>query len=118
VVNGAPATPILPSFRAARAQITAAFGSDDVEYLSSVLDRLRFDPARDRIGCPVLVLHGGADPLVPDAAIQAPFAQAAGPRGELRTWPDGEHTLYNHADERNATVADWFHDHLASRGCR
>jgi alpha-beta hydrolase superfamily lysophospholipase len=112
VVNGAPATPHLPPFRTERAQFAAAFGSDREDRLTAVLDALRFDPERHPITCPVLVLHGGADPLVSDPRIQVPFAQAAGPRGELRTWPDGEHTLYNHAAERDATVADWFADHL------
>lgn len=112
VVNGAPATPQLPPFRTARSQFTAAFGTDDADQLTAVLDRLRFDPARHRIGCPVLVLHGGADPLIPEPGIQAPFAEAAGPRGQMRSWPDGEHTLYNHAAERDATVADWFADYL------
>ncbi len=112
VVNGAPSTPQLPPFRAARAQFAAALGTDDEAQMTAVLERLRFDPVRHPIDCPVLVLHGGADPLVPDPAIQAPFTEAAGPRGELRTWPDGEHTLYNHAPERDALVADWFADHL------
>jgi pimeloyl-ACP methyl ester carboxylesterase len=113
VVNGAPATPRLPPFRTSRAQFAAAFGTDDEQRLDAALARLRFDPARHRIACPVLVLHGGADALLPDAAAQAPFAKAAGPRGELRTWPDGEHTLYNHGPERDAMLADWFRDHLA-----
>lgn len=113
VVNGAPATPQLPPFNTARAQITAALGTADEDRLTTVLDALRFDPARHRIACPVLVLHGGADPLVPDPAIQTPFAEAAGTRGELRTWPDGEHTLYNHAAERDTTAADWFANHLS-----
>lgn len=113
VVNGAPSTPQVPPFRAAHEQFAAALGTEDDEQMTVVLDRLRFDPADHRIGCPVLVLHGGADPLVPDPALQAPFAEAAGSRGELRVWPDGEHTLYNHADERDALVADWFADHLA-----
>jgi alpha-beta hydrolase superfamily lysophospholipase len=112
VINGAPATPRLPPYRMARAQIAAAFGTADEDRLTAVLDALRFDPDRHRIACPVLILHGGADPLVPDPTIQAPFAAAAGTRGELRTWPDGEHTLYNLAAERDATVADWFADHL------
>ncbi len=112
VVNGAPSSPRLPPFRAARAQFAAALGTDDEEQMTAVLDRLRFDPARHRIDCPVLVLHGGADPLVPEPAVQAPFAEAAGSRGELRAWPDGEHTLYNHAAERDSLVADWFSDHL------
>ena len=58
-------------------------------------------------------LHGGADPLVPDGAVQAPFAEAAGDLGELRMWPDDEHTLNNHARERDAALGDWFSDHLA-----
>ena len=112
VVNGAPATPQLPPFRNPRAQFEATFGTQDEHQLTGILDRLRFDPGRHRIDSPVLVLQGGADPLVPDAAIQAPFAEAAGPRGEVRTWPDGEHTLYNHAAERDAITGDWFHDQL------
>lgn len=112
VVNGAPAMPQLPAFRTARAQFAAAIGTPDERRLTEVLDSLRFDPNRHRIGCPVLVLHGGADPLIPDDAMQAPFAQAAGSRGELLTWPDGEHTLYNHGAERDAVVADWFCDRL------
>jgi alpha-beta hydrolase superfamily lysophospholipase len=112
VVNGAPARPQLPPFRAARAQFEAALGSQDEQQLTAVLDRLRFDPGRHRVGAPVLVLQGGADALIPDPAIQAPFAEAAGPRGELRIWPDGEHTLYNHAAERDALIGDWFLDQL------
>ena len=112
VVNGAPSTPQLPSFRTARAQFAAAIGTEDEDQLITVLNELRFDPSRQAIPCPVLVLHGGADPLIPDPAMQVPFAHAADPRGELRTWPDGEHTLYNHATERDAVVADWFADHL------
>jgi alpha-beta hydrolase superfamily lysophospholipase len=115
VINGAPAAPTLPPFRGPRSQIAAALGSDDDTQLAVVLDRLRFDPTRHRIGCPLLVLHGGADPLIPDAAIQAPFAEAAGSGGELRTWPDGEHTLYNRAAERDVAVADWFADRLLHR---
>jgi alpha-beta hydrolase superfamily lysophospholipase len=112
VVNGAPAAPQLPPFRTARAQFIAALGTDDEDRLAVTLDRLRFDPVRYRIRCPVLVLHGGADPLVSEPGIQLPFAEAAGSRGELKAWPDGEHTLYNHAAERDAVVADWFADQL------
>uniref|UniRef100_UPI0031E1FEEB hypothetical protein n=1 Tax=Streptomyces hawaiiensis TaxID=67305 RepID=UPI0031E1FEEB len=87
----------------------------DEDLLTAVLDALRFDLMRHPIACPVLVLHGGADPLVADPAIQVPFARAAGARSDLRPWPDGEHTLHNHAAERDATVADRFADHLLTR---
>lgn len=32
----------------------------------------------------------------------------------LQVWDDGEHTIYNHADERNDLVADWFADRLTT----
>jgi alpha-beta hydrolase superfamily lysophospholipase len=112
VINGAPAVPQLPPFRTARAQFVAALGTDDEREIAATLGRLRFDASTSPIACPVLVLHGGADTLIPDPAVQAPFA--AGHRGEMRTWPDGEHTLYNHAAERDAVVADWFLERLTS----
>jgi alpha-beta hydrolase superfamily lysophospholipase len=115
VVNGAPAAPQLPPFRTARAQFSAAIGTDDPEQLTAVLDALRFEPEQHRIGCPVVTLHGGADPMLPDSAMQEPFTRAAGSLGQLRIWPDGEHTLYNHGAERDAFVADWFHDRLITR---
>jgi pimeloyl-ACP methyl ester carboxylesterase len=87
------------------AQMAAAIGAHDGARIAAVLGALRFAPARHRIGCPVLALHGGADPFADPAAL-APFAEAASPCGELRTWPDGEHTLYHHAAERDALVAD------------
>lgn len=110
VVNGAPATPRLPKFRTARAQFASAIGTDSEDEMTAVLDSLLFDPARHRIACPVLVLHGGQDAMVSDPSVQEPFVRAAGVHGELRTWPDGEHTLYNLAAERDAVVADWFSD--------
>ncbi|WP_330350357.1 bifunctional 3-(3-hydroxy-phenyl)propionate/3-hydroxycinnamic acid hydroxylase [Streptomyces sp. NBC_00582] len=117
--TGAPPAkaPAQPSAQAgpppAFAQMTAAIGAQDGARVGTVLGALRFDPAVHRIEVPLLALHGGADPFIPDPAALAPFAEAAGDRGELRTWPDGEHTLYNHAAERDALTADWFAQHLA-----
>jgi alpha-beta hydrolase superfamily lysophospholipase len=111
VVNGAPPAPGVPEFRTAREQMDAAFGTRDRDTLAGMLGQLRFDPSRQRIGCPVLVLHGGADPLVDRAQAEA-FAGASA-RGRLEWWPDGEHTIYNHAGERDALVGDWLADVLA-----
>ncbi|MEV4112121.1 alpha/beta hydrolase [Nonomuraea sp. NPDC049695] len=110
-----PAAPSAPAVSPAAVQMAAAIGTDSAEQVAAVLGALRFDPARHRIGCPLLALHGGADPFAPRPAALAPFVEAAGAGGVLRTWPDGEHTLYNHAAERDALVADWFADHLISR---
>ncbi|MGW3942996.1 alpha/beta hydrolase family protein [Streptomyces phaeochromogenes] len=115
VVNGAPAVPTVPEFRTAREQMAAVVGTDDLDRVAEVMDGLRFDPDKDRIRCPLLVLHGGRDPLATHED-QEPFLHAADPAtSTVRIWPDGEHTLYNHAAERDALTGDWFTDHLAGQ---
>ncbi|MPY55662.1 alpha/beta hydrolase family protein [Streptomyces spongiae] len=112
VVNGAPAAPTTPEFRTAREQISAAVGTEDLDRVTEVMHSLRFDPDTHRVTCPLLLLHGGRDPLA-RYEDQEPFLRAADPAtATLRIWPDGEHTLYNHAAERDAFTADWFTDHL------
>lgn len=78
-----------------------------------VMETLRFDPAKDRIACPLLVLHGAADPLV-TMDDQQPFLDAATGEAVLRVWPDGAHTIHNHSFERTALVADWFAARLSA----
>ena len=57
-VNGAPAVPTIPEFRMAREQIFAALGTADEARAQAIIDELRFDPARERVSGPVLVVHG------------------------------------------------------------
>ncbi|GAB3861781.1 hypothetical protein GCM10028801_26270 [Nocardioides maradonensis] len=108
-VNGAPARPRLLGFRTFDEQAAAMLGTTDLDRVQANLDRLAL-PDDDRIAGAVLVLHGGADPIV-SLAEQQPFLDATD-RATLRVWDDGEHTIYNHADERTAFVADWFAEHL------
>ncbi|KUO06993.1 alpha/beta hydrolase family protein [Streptomyces sp. DSM 15324] len=116
VVNGAPAAPTVPEFRTAREQMAAVVGTDELDRVTEVMDALRFDPAKHRITCPLLLLHGGRDPLA-RYEDQEPFLRAADPAtATVRIWPDGEHTLYNHAAERDALTGDWFTDHLTGQG--
>jgi alpha-beta hydrolase superfamily lysophospholipase len=106
-VNGAYARPRIPEFRMAAEQGAAMIGREAVDArVEAVFDALRLDPRQERIGCPVLILHGGADPLI-RREDQEPFA-AAGSEPTWLEWEDGEHTIYNHARERAALVADWF----------
>lgn len=111
-VNGGLAAPVLLPFRTFVEQAGAMLGTDDEAVISENFRRMSFHPARDRIACPLLVLHGGADPLVKPQDLQ-PFLDAADSAdATLRVWEDGEHTLYNHASERTAWVADWFAQRL------
>ncbi|KJR07719.1 dipeptidyl aminopeptidase [Gordonia sihwensis] len=107
-VNGGFAAPRLLPFRTFAEQAGAMLGTDDADAIEDNFARLRFDPATHRISGSLLVLHGGADPLV-DLSDQQPFLEAADD-ATLRVWDDGDHTVYNHGDERNDEVADWFAD--------
>ncbi|MDI3406238.1 alpha/beta hydrolase [Streptomyces cavernicola] len=109
-VNGAPARPRLLGMRTFDDQAAAMLGTSDPAAVTANFERLALRP-EDRISGSVLVLHGGQDPIV-TLEEQQPFLDA-GPAGStLRVWDDGEHTIYNHADEKTAYVADWFTDHL------
>lgn len=112
VVNGGPASPCVPRFRIAREEVLAAIGTGDEERAVAVLSALAFDGRCTPIAAPLLVLHGGIDPLVSEEG-QRRFLTGANPAiSQIRVWPNGEHTLYNHGAERNALTADWFADHL------
>ncbi|GAB2459675.1 hypothetical protein GCM10027082_08200 [Comamonas humi] len=111
-VNGGLAAPTLLPFRTFAEQAGAMLNTDDEAAISQNFGRMSFRPERDRIACPLLVLHGGADPLVKPEDLQ-PFLDGADSSDvTLRVWEDGEHTLYNHAAERTAFVADWFAQRL------
>jgi len=104
-INGAPPIPSLPPFRTAQDLMLGFFGVDSPELVSEILPTIAFREAT--IACPVLVLHGGADPLVTEAE-QRVFLESATASAIWREWPDGQHTMYNHAIERNSLVTSWF----------
>lgn len=110
-VNGSFAQPGILPYRTAFEQSAAMIGTRDRASIEAIMESLRFDPERDTITCPLLVLHGGADPLVA-LYDQQPFLDAAEGEAVLHVWPDGEHTLYNHSFERTSLAADWFAERL------
>lgn len=114
-INGCIAFPSILPFRMAAEQSRAMLGKDDDRAVQSNFDRMRWRPKEDRIHCPLLVLHGGNDRMI-QLSDQQPFLDSAETNDvTLRTWPDGEHTIYNHAAERTALVADWFVERLTHK---
>lgn len=111
-VNGSFAQPRVLPFRTAFEQSAAMLGTEDESVINRNFARMSFDPRKDRIVCPLLVLHGGNDPLV-QLTDQEPFLDAAVTTDKtLQIWPDGEHTIYNHGSDRTSMVADWFMSRL------
>ena len=111
-INGAPTRAEIPPFRTAQEQLAAMFGVGDAAELTSVLPSLVFDAERSPLTCATLVLEGGADPLVPVGTQHRFLDGNCNPRSSVETWPDGEHTIYNHAAARNMLAAAWFAEAL------
>jgi len=66
---------------------------------------LTLEHAAARITCPLLVVHGGRDRLVPPHHAERLAREAPG--AELLMYPDGSHGLTNRAFESRSTMADW-----------
>lgn len=115
-VNGAAARPAVPGFRTAREQMQAAFGVDTEDGLAACLRGLAIAPGPQPLAASVLVAEGGCDPLVAPGEQDAFLALAASGRGHKMHWADGEHTIYNHAVQRNHRIADWFAEQLQAAG--
>lgn len=111
-LNGAVPNMTVPEFRTAREQMEAAFGVEGEE-LERRVGRIAFDPRVSTIQCPTLIVEGGNDPLVPLGAQLGFLAETDRSRATVLTWPDGEHTIYNHDVDRNALVSAWFIDRLS-----
>jgi 5-aminopentanamidase len=71
---------------------------------------LTLEDAAARISCPLLVVHGGRDRLIPPYHAERLAREAPG--AELMMDPDGSHGLTNHAFESRAAMADWLASHL------
>ncbi|WP_054109079.1 alpha/beta hydrolase [Novosphingobium sp. AAP83] len=110
-LNGAVPDMKVPDFRTAREQMEAVFGVEGPELARRVGD-LGFDPQASPIACATLIVEGGADPLVAVGAQLGFLREGDRDAATVLTWPDGEHTIYNHATDRDALVSAWFVDHL------
>ena len=74
---------------------------------------LTLEDAAARITCPLLVVHGGRDRLIP--AYHAERLAREAPGAELMLYPDGSHGVTNHAFESRAEMADWLAARLELR---
>jgi alpha-beta hydrolase superfamily lysophospholipase len=59
------------------------------------------------VRCPLLVVHGGKDPLISDGDAQNLFNRAASEDKQMVVFSDGDHCIYNHADDKLSLICDW-----------
>lgn len=68
------------------------------------------------MGCPLLIVHGGRDPLVSIDHAKEKIIHTNSPSKHMVIFSDGDHCVYNHADDRNDLIADWMFDNLVDPG--
>jgi alpha-beta hydrolase superfamily lysophospholipase len=56
---------------------------------------------------PLLILHGGADPLVTEAEVLEIAALAGTEDVRLVVYSDGDHCIYNHPADKHDLIAEW-----------
>lgn len=112
--NGGPRRPVRPrSNKSFFIKMTAHCGEVDEAAATAIW--LTVDPMAPaaRIDCPLLVVHGGQDPLVSTEDATALFDWAACADKQMAIYSDGDHCVYNHLEDRNNLMADWVSDRLA-----
>ncbi len=114
--NGGPRAPRRPPGRAAFfLKMTAHCGEVTEEVADEVWQTVRpMDPAAP-IKCPLLIVHGGLDPLVSNEDAEYIFSHAQSDDKEMVVFSDGDHCVYNHADDKHNLIGDWVRDRLSRR---
>jgi len=111
--NGGPLDP-------GRARGNATFFRKMVAHCGGVADDQAYDiwrtiqpPGADApLAGPLLVVHGGLDPLIPYADAAAIHENTIASDKLMVVFSDGDHCVYNHADDKHDMIADWMADRL------
>lgn len=113
-VNGGSSRPIEVIERYPRMieRIGAMLGNFSEGTVRATLAALSLGPALADLRCPLLVLHGARDQVFRLSSAQEIYELAASDKKEMVIWEDGDHCIYNHSDDRNAVLGDWFVDRL------
>lgn len=114
-VNGGTVSPLeLPDrFPRFFEKVQALAGSEGRKQARAMMKQMDITDAVANILCPLLQLHS-----VPDSVFLLENARrihdgASSADKTILVWEDGDHCMYNHSDEKNMVVGDWFCQRLA-----
>jgi dipeptidyl aminopeptidase/acylaminoacyl peptidase len=88
-------------------------GAADQTQARDLLADVTLDGVLERVGQPVLVVHGEQDRII-DVRHAHRIAEALGDRATVRLEPDGNHSCNNLATVVRPAVADWVTDRLGN----
>lgn len=113
--NGGPLDPGRARASSMMLKVAAHVGDVTPEFAIEVWKSIvAVDPAKP-VTCPLLVVHGGQDPLVSTEDAEAIFGSGKGMDTSMVEYSDGDHCVYNHADDKHALICDWMASRLGAR---
>jgi len=95
-------------------KMTAHIGDVSPDEAAAVWATVKPADAAVPVRCPLLVVHGGLDPLVSNEDARHLFSRAASSDKQMVVFSDGDHCIYNHADDKHALIGDWMASRLAA----
>jgi len=111
--NGGPKLPGRPrpnnSFSLKMAAHCGEVTEDEANSVWRTVDTVTTDTP---LTCPLLIVQGGLDPMVSNEDAKAIFDWAKSPDKQMVTFSDGDHCVYNHADDKHNLIGDWVADRL------
>ena len=85
-----------------------------IEHGHEIAKRLTLDGAAQRICCPLLVVFGGGDRLIPPSEGERLAREAAGP-SKFVLYEEGNHVCFNISYKFRPLTADWMAETLSDR---
>ena len=113
-INGGASRPLEFPERYPRffGKVETMIGASGIDRAMDVLNAIDLRETLGKLSCPLLQLHSEHDQVFSLANARLIHDQASSLDKKLLVWEDGDHCIYNHATERNCTVADWFCERL------
>jgi esterase/lipase len=93
-------------------KMLAACGTGDADQAMEVWKTVTPLAGGPNAGYPLLVVHGGADPMISMDLAQLLLSGAPTDDKQMVVFSDGNHCVYNHKHDRDALVADWMRARL------
>lgn len=117
-VNGGSVRPIeLPErFPRFWEKVEAMVGSTDRVLARALFEKFDLSELATAIICPMLQLHGELDQVFLLENARLIHDRASSIDKTLLVWPDGDHCIYNHSEEKTVVIADWFASRLLADG--
>ena len=104
-----------PADPSALAKILAFCGGVPAAAAIEVWRTINPPAPEESITCPLLVVHGGLDHLVSTEDARGIFDAAKSSDKQMVIYSDGDHCVYNHADDKHNLISDWVSSRLIAR---